>query len=807
MIQTSKIPQRLARLATRHTLWVLLVAVALTAASLAAVRSLRVQTNLVTLLPASAPAVENLRRITEKTGGFGHLIVLAEGGDPGAAARYFAALLPEVRKLSWVRYADYRVRTAPPKSFAALYMDTADLRKVQDRLERHLEHAGGFSLQDKPPPNLAFDDLVDRYERRRKRTPKHRLYKSKDGRLAALRIVPKGSVSTDLAFGRRVQGDVQRLVKRQRPLARKLGLQVTVAGKFYNRLQDYRAVMADVRRSAFWGALLILLLITVYFRHWLAFPLLALPLGMSLSWTFALTRVTLGELNIITAFLFVILLGLGIDFGIHLLSRYRIERRRGRSAEAALTTTFRFTGRACLTSALTTSAAFLALMVTDFKGFSEFGFIAGVGVLLALLAMLTVLPALLVVAERLGLLRPGKPKEPAVVAHPHSPQRPAYRRWLWLLLILLAAAGLAAWGGLAARTGLAFEYDFEKLNTLPPRVVAVKQKTRQVFPRAGDAAVVLVQDRQQAAALEQAVRRAMGEDPTPTIADVRSILQLRRLLPRDQDRKLQRLRAIQGLLSKRAVQRAVAELPAAQRRRVRALQQTSRRPMTLDDLPDSLRRPFRALPGVRGTLVFIEPTGSLKDARFAARFVADTRRFRTAHRTHHPASEAVVYTETIALLQSDGLLAVAAALLAVLLLLMVDLRSPTRCLLVFLPLAVAVGWMLGVMALWPLKLNMFNMLVLPSILGLGIDNGVHVYHRHVELGPGHTRTALRSVLGPMSATTLTTMLGFGGLISAHQAGLRSIGVLAVIGMALSWLAVTTFLPALLMLVDGRKKRS
>lgn len=226
--------------------------------------------------------------------------------------------------------------------------------------------------------------------------------------------------------------------------------------------------------------------------------------------------------------------------------------------------------------------------------------------------------------------------------------------------------------------------------------------------------------------------------------------------------------------------------------------------MTVRDLPEQLRQPFHGLPGVPGSMVFIVNREPLKDARYAAAFVEDTREFETAAKTYHPASEAVVYAETISLLQSDGVIAIGATLTTVLLLLLLDFRRPGPSLLVFVPLASALGWLALIMASGPISLNMYNLVVLPSLIGIGIDNSVHFYHRYEELGPRRMGQVWRSILGPITATTLTTMVGFGGMISAHQAGLQSIGVLAVLGMALSLLSVATLMPAMLLWLAHRR---
>ena len=105
--------------------------------------------------------------------------------------------------------------------------------------------------------------------------------------------------------------------------------------------------------------------------------------------------VAVGHLNILTITFVPILIGLAIDYGVHLISRYEEELRHGKSEEAALTKAMVFTGQGIFTGAFTTAGAFLAMGFTDFKGIQEMGFICGGGLLICLFPMLTMLPVLL----------------------------------------------------------------------------------------------------------------------------------------------------------------------------------------------------------------------------------------------------------------------------------------------------------------------------------------------------------------------------------------------------------------------------
>ena len=89
------------------------------------------------------------------------------------------------------------------------------------------------------------------------------------------------------------------------------------------------------------------------------------------------------------------LIGLAIDYGVHLITRYEEELRHGRTQEEALTKAMIFTGQGIFTGSLTTAGAFLAMYFTNFKGIEEMGIICGGGLLLCLVPMMTLLPVLL----------------------------------------------------------------------------------------------------------------------------------------------------------------------------------------------------------------------------------------------------------------------------------------------------------------------------------------------------------------------------------------------------------------------------
>ena len=121
-----------------------------------------------------------------------------------------------------------------------------------------------------------------------------------------------------------------------------------------------------------------------------------------------------------------------------------------------------------------------------------------------------------------------------------------------------------------------------------------------------------------------------------------------------------------------------------------------------------------------------------------------------------------------------------------------------------MPLVIGLVGMGGAMAAFGMQLNIFNLVVLPSIVGMGVDSGVHVYHRYRSEGPGSLPLVLRRTGLAVTMATFTTMVGYSGLLVASHPGLVSIGKLAIVGLVTALISAVVLFPALLQVLEDRK---
>ncbi|MFQ5702669.1 MAG: RND family transporter [Gemmatimonadales bacterium] len=763
---------------------------------------LSLESDLAELLPDSFESVKALNRMKEEVGGVGQLRIIFESDSFAAIQRLERDLEPKLLASPYVNYVDYRNDIDFYKKNALLFLSQAGLDSLRDAIETTI-------AEEKQKLNPLFvDDLfgdedsdtagddgsggLEKWGDEYKDQERDEFYTNSDSTVLVMKIFAS-QTNSNIPFIRSMLDEVERIVHSMDLDSYDPNLKMYYGGNFKNRLDEFEVVRKDILGTAMYGIGGVFLLIVLYFRRLLGAILITVSLLFALCWTFGLTYLVIGQLNTLTGFLFVILFGLGIDYGIHTFARYVESRKAGLDSQPAMEKVVCGTGSALATTAITTSAAFFSLTIMDFKGFSDLGFIAGVGMLFALVAMVMVLPAFIVLFENLGLLKikPAPSYETTVKGRTLRFSRP-------ILLVAVPLTLIASY----YFTQVGFEYDFTNLRAITKERAIVSEKTAGVFKLSESPAVILADSRQDTQEIMAEVERIIREDTlSPTVKTVRSVFSL---VPDDQQEKLAKIREIRKLVDEEAD--GIGE--GDNKERIDELKSYLQvdEPFTWDEFPAKDKRQFINKRGEVGNFVFIYPSVPLRDGRNAIDFRNDIGKITTASgKVFYAASSNIISAEMLLIIIREGKLAVVLTVLVVFAVVVIDFRSFKAALLVLSPLAVGVLWMGGVMYLTGMKLNFFNIVVIPSVIGIGVDNGVHIYHRYLEEGPGSLRLILRNTGLAITMTTLTTIVGYSGLILASHPGLNSLGNLAVIGIAATFIAAVVVLPALLQFFENGTK--
>lgn len=818
----------LIRTVVRRAGVVVLLALALSAVALLLARHVRIDTDFAKLLPPERTSVQAIERLRDTVGGESDVAVAIESPSFEANKRFAEALIPQALSLEgrtgepYLTRAEYRRDADFLRDNALYFASDAELDELeqflQDKREEAVQEVNPFAFdldveEDEAEPDTAAQRLQQTYEQ----LVVDEYTLSADSTVLVVRFYPSGS-QTDIGFIASLYDDLEALVDEVGPAAYQPQMEVTLAGRLYRQLVEVQTIQHDVLGSFGAGVAAVLFVVVLYFfykayraRAGAGFDgrlilkqlartpvmalLIGLPLLMSLAWTGAVAYLFFETLNLMTATLGLVLFGLGIDFGIHFYARYTEERAEGRSVLAAAEETFTTTGQAITTGALTTAAGLFVLGVADFRGFSEFGILAGTGILFALVAMTLVMPALLALAERTPLLNM---ERRTAEAPTWSPGRfPAPRA---LVVGSLVAVTIA----LVLLPRLRFEYDFGALEpdyeAWDARDAVVERTEDDKGPSRRNPAYVVLDDASEAPAVLQALRQKMALDTlSPTIDRVES---LQERFPMDAEAQQARLQRIADLRTLLTEDRYLSRDTTADMQRLRRSAQT-RAPIPLADVPDFLKKRFTDKSGQVGSFVIIYPSVGLSDGRQSIAFLEDVGTFEAGGKTYHAASTSLVSADMLRLMLAEAPWMVLATFVIVALLMGLNFGSVRWAALALIPLVVGVLWMILLMEVFSLSLTFYNLVVLPAVLGIGNDAGVHLVHRYREEGPGSIGRVLRSSGEHVAMGSLTTMIGFGGLLLSFHPGLHSIGVLAVVGIGATLLAALAFLPALLQGLEDR----
>ena len=312
-----------------------------------------IDTDLANLLPDSYSSVQLIKQVRDKLAGKGSLSVLIEGPDRDAVLPFLHDLIAhlegheEIQKLEHLK---------PGHGFIdehkMLYVSLADLKDIRERIDRKIqrEKLGGLYINLEEEEPQTFDEMLEKYKGEYSSGVRSRYYESDDGTLFRLKITPKGNAS-DFAYAKRFYRSMRQIIADFQPPSRSQAIQIYYAGSIRTRVDEYKSLMHDLSIAGYVAGIGVLLLLVLVLRGLRPILMVLGPLTLGIFYTFGIASLFIDSLNTVTAFMFAIMTGLGIDFGVHKVSRYLSERSSNQSIADSLFSVAYFIGRASATSA------------------------------------------------------------------------------------------------------------------------------------------------------------------------------------------------------------------------------------------------------------------------------------------------------------------------------------------------------------------------------------------------------------------------------------------------------------------------
>jgi len=771
------------------------------------------------------PAARTLQRANAVFGLDAKAYLLVEVAETGReedlvrVARSLEAALADSRRFGRVEHA----LPVDPRAFVdALLLPSGPLYFEPDRLRTRLSRGGMEETLERQLSRLSLMGLgeaeawverdpleLHRPLLRRVRSlegtyrfqPGRREYLSEDGRALLVTVEgggPRGGATGGMA-GAVAELDAAVADVLAAPWAD--GITVARTGGAYLGEETERIVRDDLTRGV--GGSLVLAALLLAFALRLA-PWRVLALCLPTLWGvgagLGLVAAVRPGLSVLSLASLSLLVGLGVDFTIHLAAAARSARAEDLPPPVAVLDAVRGVRGALALAALTSAGAFGAFLTSREAFLREMGLIVTFGLAACLVAALVLLPPLLDRALRarpdrrpardlgVGRLVAWAGRSPGLVLVPAA-------------LLTLAAAGRVA---VAPPT---LEEDLRRIHARDSAPLAAQERIGEVFGGSTQALTILLEAPSEAEVVAAAQRLDRALHPLLADGSLVARTSIAALLP-----PAERQAAVVELLRSRDPAAVAADLEAAldavgfdpaafagYRAGLRAAV-ADPEPVTVARLEalglgSVVRQLVRVRDGRAYALVAVYPRDDLwvaaqRDALIARLEAALARADAEGGLT----GLAVASAEASALVGRDFGRIALLTVLAVVAVMVLRFRRPVLVLLVLLPAGLGALWTAAAASALGHRLNVMNLGVLPMILAIGIDDGIHLLHRYRSEGRGR---GFDAAAAGVLITSLTTMVAFGSLALSRNQGIASVGVLSVLGVGACLLASVTVLPAAL----------
>ncbi|GFO68331.1 transporter [Geomonas limicola] len=625
------------------------------------------------------------------------------------------------------------------------------------------------------------------------------------------------------------------------------GVKAGLTGSPVLENEEMATSQKDISLATAVSLALTVVLLLLAFRGVLNVIAAMVSLLVAISLSFGFATLAVGHLNILSMVFAIMLIGIGIEYGIQVVLRYQEELRLGAPELEAIGTGVNRNVWAIVMAAATVAAAFLTFVFTDFRGIAELGIIAAGGVAICVAITFTVLPAMLVLLARFRKPKQLKPLKPAdggilnpIFGHPKA-------------VIVLTALGCLA--SLYPLSHIAFDYNLMNLQAKGLESVTYAYKLMRSKENAGYFAAVTANTREEVAAKTKALEALPAVDHVVSIDS---------FVPDHQKEKLAELAAIRQELSginpgKYEEELSLMELPTVfenfrnstlkLKEKLEAEKRPEAKPVgnflaILDKFFAGLEKEkdknavgmlsdfqggmFRDLPDKIGLLKESLNASPISDAdippELRARFVGKTGKFmlqvapkgeifdlkplknyldQVRSVDPHATGEPVMVYESMTIMRDAYRMAFIYAFAAIVGILLVTFRSIKFTLIGLVPLVVGVLFMVSGMYLFGISFNSANIIVMPLVLGIAVDSGIYIINRFRREEGSAASVVMSSTGVGVLLNTLTIMASFGALMVAHHQGVFSIGAVMSLGMVACQIAFMVTLPAVLTLA-GKK---
>ncbi len=786
-------PVRLLAWLTGRPVWALVLLTAMTAAMVTWGSGISIRGDMEDLFPEDTPVVKRARDARGTVGSRSELLILV-GSPDRELNRVVGEELVELLSAEEDLIESAQCKhDAEFVSFfeknALLYLKTKELKEIKEDVDNAIAQAvmvddfefeedlevdsdfGGDASSEAQESRIPTQDEI---EKKYNVGSFREYFESPDGQVLGVKAYPTFKPS-ETARAQVLNTRLKDVIAKVKAKAGRDEVDITIEGEYSRLAETVDTIKAELRLATGIAVVGICFILMIGFRRIRSVFLVLVPMAVGLGWTLFAARFFVGYLNIITAFIFAILVGLGIDFVVHGAERVDEEYARDGNLASAIGRGLGKLGWAMVAAALTTIATFAVLVVFDFRGFSQFGGLAATGVFLCLVALYTYLPPLTLVLNRLRVApRRGLPED-------ESPAPPTDQRRFRSIAggLIYVFIGFGTWGAISVPS-VEFEADTSRWRVKRSSQSSdlSKKYRAEAEKRSYAPALVVTDGLEETRKVHQHLEPQVSKKSGSLLQSIRSVYSL---VPEEQSEKLALVAEMKRKIDNKYDYLEGQVKEDADKLRPH-LEPNSFEPR---DLPKSLKDRFTDTNGEFGRYVLLYFHGRKTNALHVEKIRDAYEAIELDGKTYYSTASYYILAEAFRVVKEDGPIAVGLAAGVILLLLIIIFRRLRDVLLIYIPLVTSFLVLMGLLAWLDVPLNIFNVVVLPIAFGIGVDTSIHLVMR---INEGTTlQTTLRTTGKAALLSTATTAVGFLSLLCVSNEGLQSLGIVAALGVGCAYL--------------------
>jgi hypothetical protein len=634
---------------------------------------------------------------------------------------------------------------------------------------------------------------------------------SKDGSFGIIIIRPTIN-SNDIEKVVELVNSIENIVKSE---SEKYNVKLGLTGILVIARDEMVVTERDMMVATSVSLILILLIFILGFRSFRYMILAVVPLILGIIWSLGFADISIGSLNIMTVMMGAILAGLGIDYSIHIISLFIELRKNGLSINEAIRGVFEKNIRGVVAGAITTAIGMGIFSISSFPGFREFGIVLSSGIILTLLASVFGLTILL---KKYGK----KYKDPGnyfVIDYDVK----KYRKFVLIAFSLVLVLSFVK------ISNIEFDKNMMNIEAKGLESIELNGKILEKFEFSPDNTIFISDNLSEAKTLHTELKELTVFSEIDSIVNyipatedqiiglrLSSEIKNKEYIEKDIGNFKPELNSLNFNLTKSALalnligQKEMGDylrdivkdgvlLRIAKKDNddLNKIQNTilftlkelreilnTKDLITLENLPEEIKNNYIGKTGKFLTTAYTN--GDIWNVDFQKEYFNALDKIKSKNAS----GTALIFLRVIQISSKEGTKILLMTILFIFIVLLFDMKSLKYAIISLLPMVLSIIILLGIMGWFDIKFNVVNIIALPLIIGIGVDDGIHLIHRYRK--EKDLRISLKSTGKAITMTTLTTGAAFGSFILSKYRGFVGFGLLLLLGVVFSYI-ITVFL--------------